>query len=63
MKRAILGLFVMTLAVTSVAVAQEGGGTGPPHTPIAGPGPTTLPTTRLPTVPSTNPPKVKLTTR
>jgi len=57
MKRVILSLFVMTSALTTIAVAQEGTGGGPPHTPITGPAPTTVPTTPLPTAPTTNPPR------
>jgi len=63
MKLVILSLFVMTSALTTIAVAQEGSGGGPPHTPITGPAPTTVPTTPLPTVPTTNPRKVASTMR
>lgn len=56
MKRVILSLLVMTSTVTTVAVAQDGDGHGPPHSPIIiGPLPTSLPTTTSPT--TTTPPK------
>jgi len=63
MKLVILSLFVMTSALTTIAVAQEGSGSGPPHTPIIGPATTTVPTTPLPTVPATNPRKIASTMR
>lgn len=62
MKHAILSLLVMSsTAVTTVAVAQEGSGSGPPHSPIIiGPVWTPLPTTTSPKQPSPSPPKLGL---
>ena len=59
MKLSILSLLVMTWGLTTIALAQEGGGNGPPHQPVSGSAPTTLPTTPLPGAPTTNPPKVR----
>jgi len=57
MKLAILGLLIMTSTATSLAVAQDGSGRGPPKSPIViGPPPTSLPTTSSPTQQS--PPKL-----
>jgi len=58
MKHAILSLLVMTSTVTTVAVAQDGSGHGPPNTPvIIGPLPASLPTTGSATQPP-SPPKL-----
>ena len=58
MKHAILSLLVMTSTATTVAVAQDGNGHGPPHSPIVIGPLTSLPTTTPPTQPSRNPPKL-----
>jgi hypothetical protein len=49
MRYAMVTLLVMTSTVANVALAQDGGGRGPPHSPIIiGPQPT-VPTTTSPT--------------
>ena len=64
MKHAILSLLVITSTVASIAVAQDGSGHGPPHSPIIiGPSPTSVPTTTSPTTTSPTrqiPPKLAL---
>ena len=52
MKHAILSLLVMTSTVTTVAVAQEGNGGSPPHSPIV-----IGPSTPVPTTSPTQPPR------
>jgi hypothetical protein len=44
MKYALIGLLLMASAGTTVAVAQEGGGRGPPAAPTTVPTPTPQPT-------------------
>jgi hypothetical protein len=44
MKYALVTLLFLAPAVTSVAVAQDGGGHGPPSSPVIVPNPITLPT-------------------
>lgn len=52
MKYAIITLLVTASTVTTVAVAQDGGGHGPPKSPIiVMPQPTPVPTTTSPTAP------------
>lgn len=49
MKYAVITLLLLAPAITTVAVAQEGGGHGPPASaPVIVPKPTTLPTQTAP---------------
>ena len=49
MKYAVITLLLLAPAVTTVAVAQDGGGHGPPASPIVVPNPITVPTLPAPT--------------
>lgn len=49
MKYAVIALLFLAPGITTVAVAQEGGGHGPPSMPVIVPSPTTLPTQPVPT--------------
>ena len=49
MKYAVIALLVLAPGIATVAVAQEGGGHGPPNMPVIVPSPTTLPTQPVPT--------------
>ncbi len=44
MKYAVITLLFLAPALTSVAVAQDGGGHGPPSSPVIVPNPITVPT-------------------
>jgi hypothetical protein len=58
MKPAILSILLVTSAAATAAFAQEGVGQGPPHAPIMGPTPTTLPAGTSSTLPSGSPHKL-----